>query len=123
MTASKGEGFPEATPRPWLREIHDARGDEARIVIVSRNPKFTSGYYVICADEMLMRRDQTIIDYGLICEAVNSYDALQEQNRKLREACESALKWIDWATDISNPEPDNSKVVITQLRAALREEK
>lgn len=73
------------TPRPWLREIHNARGDEARIAIVSRDPKFETGYYVVCADDMFIRREQAIIDYGFICEAVNSFDTLRTELAAARE--------------------------------------
>lgn len=76
----------EATPRPWKVEVHDARGDYARIVLVSRSPKFECSYYVIAADDMAIRREQAIADFRLIAAMADSYDANTTQLAELREA-------------------------------------
>lgn len=78
------ELFKDASPRPWLVEVHDARGDYAKIALVSRNGHFETGYYVIADDDMFCRREQAIADFRAIARAPELLRQLANEVERLR---------------------------------------
>ncbi len=77
----------KATPRPWRVRVDEMIPDEPRLVIEGDcHPANEFLSYVVCADDMPMRREQAIVDYELIVRSVNS--------APIAEALHAALKRI-----------------------------
>ena len=81
-----------ATPRPWFierRSVNDVR-------IVDENPNTTIAVMGNWLPEHLAERDANA---ALIILAVNSFDGLEAENRKLRAALKEHAPYKEWCSD------------------------